>query len=413
MKQSLLSILLLLALLLSGCQRGSAGDPDDTSAQTDTQAPPSGRETPSDIDEDTAYLDIERYQPHEFSERLFAWEGDGDAFSMDLPDEWELSRNEGSGFVIKREGRTIGAMVPGEAGDEDEWTVLEITDNSYLGVSMQKFLEKQGSGETLAFRCRFVYEYETDEGDRTITLTARYDEVADFTSSKLMVTPELTRMQTDPCFGVLSDVSKGNLLFLGNSFIEYSQVGQILQEMLDVNGKTGAVQPISEGFATVNTFVNNWNRMTAIRQGYYDIVFICGFYNFNEINHLETLMQACEESDTTLVIFPAHNENAGVVSSACAQFSSLVCLNWKQEVEALIASGVDIWDLCVNDTYRHSTPLAGYVGAHMVYRALYGTVPAGKVSDYVDAFNADAVLGDYPETGCVGLVEPGEVLFWE
>ena len=65
----------------------------------------------------------------------------------------------------------------------------------------------------------------------------------------------------------------------------------------------------------------------------------------------------------------------------------------------LIALGVNPLDMYVQDANNHSTPLAGYVGAHMVYRAIFGEIPTGTLVGEVKTSYARAKLGDYVRLG--------------
>lgn len=377
MKRFILPILLILGCLLGGCRLKPDEELTETGEKTD---PPSTESEASPSGDETAYLDIECYQPNSFSAKLFGWESDRQVFSLQLPDEWEISDNDNGGMTIARDGKNIGEMISGTPADLAEWDVLEITEETFSGITAQKFLEMKGAGDDLSFRCRFVYQYESEDRERTISITVTYEEIGDFTSRKLLATPDLCDLTTDPRFGILSDVPKQSILILGNSFIGTSDIGQILKDMLYNNRKNVNVSAVSRGYATVETYISDSYMMSDIRNGVYDIIFICGFYSADQAEHLDVLQSACAVSDTTLVIFPAHNENENSISIARAHQPSLICLNWKQEIDALITSGVDRWALCIDDTYRHSTPLAGFVGAHMIYRALYGTVPSGQVN---------------------------------
>ena len=104
-----------------------------------------------------------------------------------------------------------------------------------------------------------------------------------------------------------------------------------------------------------------------------------------------------------LVIFPAHNENATVIQRAIDSDDTLYYLPWRDEINALIGAGVDFWDMCINDMHKHSTPLAGYVGAHMIYRAIFGEVPGDVyISDEVNADTIKEKLGEtYVTTGVI------------
>jgi hypothetical protein len=143
--------------------------------------------------------------------------------------------------------------------------------------------------------------------------------------------------------------------------------------------------------------------MNSIERGDYDAVFICGFYANVEANHLATLEEACKKSDTELIIFPAHNEFEGPITAARNKCPKLKFLDWKGELDMLIESGVDKWELCYNDEHLHSTEYAGLIGAHMIYRAMYGEMPSIDSMSSIDVGRAKALFGDYLTSGCVEL----------
>ena len=403
MKRIFPALLLIFALLLSGCRR----QPEDP-AETE---PPATDVRPDPDDGKYDYLKMEPYQPGEFSRQLYVQDtADTQALTLQLPTEWELERRTEGGFSIVRAGRTIGSFFAGEAPDAAGWEVLETDEDSYNGVRTAKYVETSGSGDARVFRCRFVYSYESDGADRTATLTADYMEVAQFTSNKLLYSSDLTLLQTtDTSRGVLSDQPCDSILILGNSFIGTfsSNIGRVLELMMRNNYRQLRVEAISRSYATVGTYSGDSWLMEQLRQGDYDMVFICGFYSTGEVANLGRLKSACDASDTTLVIFPAHNENADAIRAARAAYPDLPCLDWKQELDHLIESGVDRWDLCTDDTYDHSTELAGYVGASMIYRALFNEMPRGEISESTEQFYDNDILGDYVRDATVRLVEPG------
>ena len=105
-------------------------------------------------------------------------------------------------------------------------------------------------------------------------------------------------------------------------------------------------------------------------------------------------------------------ENGRVISSATSSHPDLVCLNWKAEIDALIQTGIDKWEFCRDDEHKHSTALAGYVGAHMIYRALYGTPPFGPMWDAIDQQYAEDMLGSYVETGYIKQMDTSQILYF-
>lgn len=413
MNKRILALLLMLTICL-GCLGGCANRRKNNEVQesdgvggSDAQDATESRE----IDEDYAYLNIECYEPKNYSNRYFLRPGGLESLRLSIPTEWTLVQQQGGGYTVRRGETNIGKLVSGEAQDTHEWTVLNYQENNFSNLSAARYLEKYGTGATLAYRYRFVFRYTEKQQQYTATLTVTYAEVSEFAATKILVSSELSATQTDPMSGVLAESEIQEILILGNSFINYSDVGNILQEMIDRNGKTANVTAISRGYATVKTYVSDLTMMQDIQNGAYDAVFICGFYSADELVHLRTLKFACQSSQTQLVIFPAHNESESVIQSAVSANSDLVCLNWRQEINQLIQSGVAKKEFCYSDLHNHSTALAGYVGAHMIYRALYNRVPAQNPNDSIDASYVEFMLGDYVNTGFVRLIAYKDILY--
>jgi hypothetical protein len=196
--------------------------------------------------------------------------------------------------------------------------------------------------------------------------------------------------------GELSEAKGKQIAVLGNSFINSSSIGRMLDE---INGGNFSVMWQSRGYATVNTYINDESLMDDIRNGAYACVFICGFYAEGEADNLVVLEKACKKSNTRLVIFPAHNEFEGPINLAQTKCPELPLLNWKGELDMLIDSGVDKWELCWNDQHLHSTEYAGLIGAIMIYRAFYGEMPRLDNMSSIDMVHARELFGSYLETG--------------
>ena len=139
------------------------------------------------------------------------------------------------------------------------------------------------------------------------------------------------------------------------------------------------VTAVSRGYARVSTYVTDTDLMADIRAGDYDVVLQCGFYDGPQEDSLAAMKEACDASGTALAVFPAHNENASVLAAVRAAYPDLLYLDWKGQVQAFIDGGASLWDFCIDDSHKHSTEVAGYVGAHMIYRALFGQAPSDLV----------------------------------
>ncbi len=112
----------------------------------------------------------------------------------------------------------------------------------------------------------------------------------------------------------------------------------------------------SRGHATTSTYAGDRALLSRIRSGLYDGVFLCGFYNINEIGLVETIQNACEEGGAALVIFPAHNEGASIVQAASARFPTLPALNWQGELQDLVAKKGGICGPCAMTTATVTAP---------------------------------------------------------
>jgi hypothetical protein len=153
--------------------------------------------------------------------------------------------------------------------------------------------------------------------------------------------------------------------------------------------------------------------MDDIRSGMYGAVFICGFYSKDQVQSLAVLKNACDDSGTALFMFPAHNEPSDSIAHARKKVRGVYLLNWKEEVQAFIDNGGNKWDFCIDDQHLHSTPLAGYIGAHMIYRAIHGEIPIKPVNQIVLQSEVDRILGDYPKTGIIYNVGVFNLYFFD
>ena len=77
----------------------------------------------------------------------------------------------------------------------------------------------------------------------------------------------------------------------------------------------------------------------------------------------------------------------------------------------LLDTGIPWSAFCIDDQHKHSTPLAGYVGAHMIYRSMFSEMPPSigtSVYGYSQAY-IESYLGDYVTMGGVPNFPANEV----
>jgi hypothetical protein len=118
------------------------------------------------------------------------------------------------------------------------------------------------------------------------SISIAFKELASTVAQRKLTSALYRPIYTDPRIGALAVEAPSSILILGNSFINSSNVGGILDEMIYNNNKSCDVRAISRGYATVDTYVNDSGLMSEISSGKYDIVFICGFYSIDEIENI-------------------------------------------------------------------------------------------------------------------------------
>ena len=349
-----------------------------------------------DDNENDDYLDIECKLASGYCNHKFGFQ-DSDIFlNIKVPLEWEFYRYDGESYEIKRNNELVGSLCVGD-GSLDNWITVSTDVFSKNNITVHKYIEKFGTGESLAFRYRFVYTFIDSQIEKFITLIADYSEI-DFSTSCMLTDMNLIHLSDLTRYGDLSDVGESpSILILGNSFIGSSKIGNILNEMTEVNGKTAQITAISRGYATVATYIEDEFIMTDIKNGQYDLVLICGLYSNVEVQNLNILKMACDESGAKLVVFPAHNEKSNVITLAINRYPDLYFLNWRDEINLFIDSGYNKYDFCINDSYSHSNSLAGYIGAHMIYRSIYGEAPKEALSYSINQSYVNNMLGSYVE----------------
>lgn len=410
MKRYLLIILSLLLVAMASTLSACDEPVDIENDPVSTDAPADDAEEESDGEEQEApikYWEIECYPTKSYIDRHFGIEGVSADVALSVSSEWSFEKSE-DGYDILRGGAKIGEMVRGEA-DASGWSAQSsLKRENGAKFFAHKIIESRGEGKDTEFRYRFKYEFQSGEESCCITLTARYDEVDANAADALYLSSELNSTAAATA-GALPQLQEGTVLILGNSFIGTSNVGGVLRGILSDSGKTTHAAPISRGYATVKTYIEDPGIMAAIEEGAYSGVFICGFYSKDEVENLRVLKAACDSSDTELIIFPAHNEQRDVINAAQKEFPELFTLDWKAEIDALIDSGIDRSHFCINDEHQHSTEIAGIVGAQMIYRAIYGEMPSYVEGGVIDGYNARDLLGSYLTDG--EIVPTYEILY--
>ncbi len=379
----------LLTLLLCGASCGARTH----DGQTESHGPQTS-ESPAETTVDEGYLQATRPEDTEIAKRPFLFQGDLRRLSVQLPIAMQPTKNTAGGYTLLEGDREVGSVVTGNVSLSETERLLrsETAERDGLQIRYQLIADTAVADVNERYFHRFVFGYEgAPDVSRTVTVTVAYEAISEAVLEKLVEQTTLLDNYSDPMMGVLKSLPGKPILILGNSFIGSSNIGEILQSMCRAGHKTRhEIVAVSRGYAEVSSSWSDY--LTPMRSGNYAAVFMCGFYGADDIPALQQYKDACDASDTPLVIFPAHNESTA--GQAAKAYPDLLYLNWKGEIDRLLRTGIKLADFCIDDAHKHSTPLAGYVGAQMIYRAIYGEIP--KPGSYGHLAEQ---LGDYANTG--------------
>ena len=382
-----------------------------TPVQETTTSAPEGT-TPA-INEDEAYLNIPIQKARGYMSKTYGIKDSSIAFKMKFYLDWEHRASGGGDYRILSNGIEIGRVVSGEADDVSEWKTILQKNATPKQFQVIEYLEKSGTGDTLRFRHRFCYHYIECGKERLLTVIIAYGEIDDYVQTQLRESATYQEHRTDPMYGTLSHLQDKPIIVLGNSFIGTSIINYIYNDIAKSSGKSPLMYAQSRGYASIQTYAQDSALLKRIANGEWSAVFLCGFYG-RDTTSVGIIKDACDKSNTQLIIFPAHNESDAMRGIATSDYPELLCINWKREIDQLIKEGRSKWDFCINDEHLHSTPLAGYVGAMMIWRAIWGEMPKVTLtSGYIDQAWADSVLGSYLNSPTFKLMDSTNIYFVE
>lgn len=320
-------------------------------------------------------------------------------FTLSLPTEWRIKKTDGGCNIIKN-SEVIGTITSNI--NENKYNGAQCVLNNtgtYGNIDITHRIDSLGSGNNTYFlRTLSLFYNGADAVKQGVVIMVHYQEIDSLSVSQIISTATLSVTANDANIGAMKITDNRNrVLIMGNSFISTSKIGNILQTMC---GSKLSVEAISRGYAKVNQYARDETIINNIKSGNYSAVFMCGFYISEDVPSFNVIKQACDSSNTQLAIFPAHNENRGLITSATVTYPEVKILDWKGEIQELINSGINSTHFCIQDSHLHSTPLAGYVGAHMIYRAIFGEIPQQR--NYTDVSSQSiALLGTYSASGKV------------
>ena len=341
-----------------------------------------------------------------WSGKLLSFGDDALSLVLSIPSDWTFVKLLGDSWRIYCDGTTVGQVSVSAPIDVLRTLPVGSIENDIMKGECR--VVRVLTEDSVDFRRVFSFTYGDGDAERVVYMDIGYVDLDD--EGCLKILEETTVITRNASVGTLSHFLEKpkSILILGNSFVRTSKVGLFLEDMIQSGDEGYEVVPVSVSSACVRVFtdVEPTKYLEPVRAGQYSVVFQCGFYHNDDISTFVPMIEACAASGTQLVFFPAYNENRSVLQSLFRKYPSITVVDWKQEVTDMIQAGVDKWDMCQDDAWLHSKPLAGYVGAHMIYRALFETLPPDLTSEApLSMSEIRKKLGDYPDTGDVASVK--------
>ncbi|MBQ7291786.1 MAG: hypothetical protein IJW76_08710 [Clostridia bacterium] len=327
------------------------------------------------------------------------------AINIPFPESWKLYKTGENTYTIKKYAKELGKVYFGsESEQDDSGTTVYSDTKEKRGIETRYSVNRYGEKGSYSYRRKLVFDYDDEKAERKIVFDIDYTAMKDESVAFMREIINVWEVITLPKYNTLSFESgngKNTVMILGNSFVSTSRIGNILGDICTPD-QISYIDAVSLPNVSIKDYAGSRTFLARIESGEYGMLFMCGLFSNDDVTGLEKIYEACQKSGTVLVLFPAHNEDRKRIKAAQEKYPELVTVDWKEEVEQLIYSGVDKWDMCMKDGPEHSTPLAGYVGASMIYRALFGEMPTKAVTQQVSGVTQGYIktkLGAYLETG--------------
>ena len=401
MKKSLLVLVCLtLSLLLFACEEAPAAvvtEPVVTEPVT-TEAPVVTEPPLPAFD----YTTLDCRAVDEWHDIGLTWQGSDTVIYMMVPTDWEIEKMNDETYLIYCDGAGIGEITT-QVSDEDFEILYSIATKEKDGIEID-YDERCIMADYGDDYRRMLGFWVVDDAVRGMYLDIDYTALDDDGVDYLCDSVSYGHRDGGELFLDMDKYNSSNkILLIGNSFVgdSFSKISITLDQLLKSGGKT---QYKFENITKYNMGIKDFCKdpyVTDMANGKYKVVFMCGIYGSGDVAGMKAVIDACKKSNTGLVFFIAHNEKDDWIAKAKEQYPDVMYLDWKTEIDSFIYSDATYWEFCMNDGPRHSTPLGGYVGAHMLYKAVFHEVPPEfQSTSYLSKDKINKLIGaDYVKTG--------------
>ena len=367
----ILCILLTAVLLLSFASCTQQKPVQTSPATTDTPPPETDPPETEPPIPDRATIPCNAVS--EWREIGINWKDTTEAIALKVPTAWEFWEYEPETYQLLYDGLAVGTLSTVTPTDSFTRILTEFHDTADILVDYEVRLYKERN--EYVYKHSFAFVITADGRKLHAYIEIDYDQLdADAVSHMLSSIQHVGYREGNLKIPLAQSNRSDKIFIIGNSFVRTSSVGTFLQNFIKTGDKETEVVWKSVNGAVARGYVTN-EILDPIRKGEYSVVFLCGLYYDEDIPVIGTFLKACEQSDTLLVVFPAHNERQPQITKAKEVYPTVFFLDWKREINDIIAVKNNFWEFCQNDAWHHSKPPAGYIGAHMIYMALFDEVP--------------------------------------
>ncbi len=310
-----------------------------------------------------------------------------------LPLDWELKPMDDGSYEIWRGQSQIGWISPKPMKETISYMKrVEVTfqgDPNLLADVSVSWNHRANLKEVY----RDINIYGKNNGaDFTLNLRVLYGELDHDAEEVIFAGIHKTKEKVDlPIQSLEESNGAKKILIVGDEAMAASRIADFLGDLLAGSGYTAELVPLGEAGIKNVTFQGELVQKLLSKD--YAYFFLAGLYDDVDISSLSNVLTLCTRSQTKAALFPSYGENRQAIDAAKTVYEGERILDWKAELEELVARGIP--ESAFRQENGNSTLLAGYVGAHMIYRNLFQAAPPALRNAPLSMEEITATLGDY------------------
>ncbi len=312
-----------------------------------------------------------------------------------LPLDWQLKPTEDGSYEVWRAENQIGWISAKPMKETISYMKrVEVTfqgDPNLLADVSVSWNHRANLKEVY----RDINIYGKNNGaDFTLNLRVLYGELDHDAEEVIFAGIHKTKKDVDlPIESLEGSNGAKKILIVGDEAMAASRVADFLGDLLADSGYTAELVTLGEAGVKNVTFQGELVQKLLGKD--YAYFFLAGLYDDVDISSLSNVLSLCTRSQTKAALFPSYGENRQAIDAVKTVYEGERILDWKAEMEELMGRGIP--ESAFRKEDGSSTLLAGYVGAHMIYRNLFQAAPPALRNAPLSMGEITATLSDYPK----------------